>query len=229
MSVFVMGDLHLSFSCDKPMDIFKGWENHAERIEKNWNAVVEEDDTVVIPGDISWAMSLESAKADFEFINSLNGTKIISKGNHDYWWGTMNKMNAFINENGFSSIHFLHNNAYLANGIAIAGTRGWFYDDTAEFDKKVIAREAGRLRASLEEAKLLDGELTVFLHYPPISSARRCEELLSVIKEYGVKRCFFGHLHGFVSPEDALIESDGTVFRLVSADKLGFCPKLITV
>lgn len=229
MSVFTIGDLHLSFSSEKPMDIFKGWENHAERIEKAWNAVVKADDTVVVPGDISWAMSLEGAKEDFRFINSLNGTKIIGKGNHDYWWGTMNKMNAFLEENGFSSIHILHNNAYFADGIAIAGTRGWFYDDTAEFDKKVIAREAGRLKASLEAARLFGGETVVFLHYPPISASRRCEELLGVIKEYEVKYCFFGHLHGFVPNEDSLIESDGTVFRLVSADKLGFCPKLVCI
>lgn len=227
MAVFAIGDLHLSFSSDKPMDIFKGWENHAERIKANWNSVVNEDDTVVVPGDISWAMSLEGAKKDFEFIEALNGNKIILKGNHDYWWGTMNKMNLFLSENGFSSVRILHNNAFKAGNIAVAGTRGWFYDDTAPLDKKVIAREAGRLRASLAEAVKLGGEPVVFLHYPPISSAARCEELLAVIAEYGVKRCFFGHLHGFVAQSDALIESDGTVFKLVSADKLGFCPKLI--
>lgn len=229
MSVFAIGDLHLSFSCDKPMDVFKGWENHAERIKKNWNAVVGESDTVIVPGDISWAMSLDEAKKDFEFIEALNGKKIILKGNHDYWWNTLNKMNTFLKENGFSSVSILHNNAYSADGLAIAGTRGWFYDDTAELDKKVIAREAGRLRLSLEAAKKLEGELAVFLHYPPVSSTGRCEELLAVIKEYGVKNCFFGHLHGYVSPADALIEADGTVFKLVSADKIGFCPKLICI
>lgn len=229
MSVFAIGDLHLSFSCDKPMDVFKGWENHAERIKKNWNAVVGESDTVIVPGDISWAMSLNEAKKDFEFIEALNGKKIILKGNHDYWWNTANKMNAFLKENGFASVSILHNNAYFVEGLAVAGTRGWFYDDTAPLDKKVIAREAGRLRLSLEAAKKLDGELTVFLHYPPISSAGRCEELLAVIKEYGIKKCFFGHLHGYVSPADAFIESDGTVFKLVSADKIDFCPKLICI
>lgn len=229
MAVFTIGDLHLSFSSDKPMDIFKGWENHAQRLLNNWNAVVGENDTVIIPGDISWAMSLEGAKKDFEFIESLNGKKIISKGNHDYWWNTMSKMNAFLKENGFSSISILHNNAYLAEGLAVAGTRGWFYDDSSDADKIVIAREAGRLKRSIEEAEKLGGEIVVFLHYPPISSTQRCDELLDVINSHNIKRCFFGHLHGFVSPADAFIERDGVTYRLISADKLSFCPKLISV
>lgn len=229
MAIFTIGDLHLSFSADKPMDIFKGWENHAQRLFNNWNAVVSKDDTVIVPGDISWAMSLEGAKKDFEFIELLNGKKIISKGNHDYWWNTMSKMNAFLKENSFSSISILHNNAYFAEGIAIAGTRGWFYDDSDEADKKVIAREAGRLLCSIKEAEKLGGETVVFLHYPPISSTQRCEELLEVINSHNIKRCYFGHLHGYVSPADSLIECDGVTYRLVSADKLSFCPKIISV
>ena len=227
MSLFAIGDPHLSFSCDKPMDIFRGWDDYVARLEKNWNSVVTENDTVVVPGDISWAMGLTNAKKDFEFLNNLNGTKIILKGNHDYWWNTMNKMNSFLSENEFGSIKILHNNSYKIGDFAIAGTRGWFYDDTCEADKKVILREAGRLQTSINEAKKLGGEVIVFLHYPPISATQKCDEILNVILENDIKRCFFGHLHGFVPPENTFIEYDGVKFTLVSADKLNFCPKII--
>lgn len=227
MSLFAIGDPHLSFSCDKPMDIFRGWDDYVARLEKNWNSVVTENDTVVVPGDISWAMGLTNAKKDFEFLNNLNGTKIILKGNHDYWWNTMNKMNSFLSENEFESIKILHNNSYKIGDFAIAGTRGWFYDDTCEADKKVILREAGRLQTSINEAKKLGGEVIVFLHYPPISATQKCDEILNVILENDIKRCFFGHLHGFVPPENTFIEYEGVKFTLVSADKLNFCPKII--
>lgn len=229
MSLFAIADTHLSFGTDKPMDTFEGWSNYTQRLKENWNKIVDDKDYVVIAGDISWAMSFSELEADFDYINKLNGKKIILKGNHDYWWNTMSKMNAFLKENSFSSISILHNNAYFAEGIAIAGTRGWFCDDSAEADKKVIAREAGRLLCSIKEAEKFGGETVVFLHYPPISSTQRCEELLEVINSQNIKRCYFGHLHGYVSPADSLIECDGVTYRLVSADKLSFCPKLISV
>ena len=227
MSLFAIGDPHLSFSCDKPMDIFKGWDDYVSRLEKNWNSVVTENDTVVLPGDISWAMGLETAKKDFEFINNLNGNKIILKGNHDYWWNTMNKMNGFLKENEFDSIKILHNNSYKIGDFSVAGTRGWFYDDTCEADKKVLLREAGRLQLSINEAKKLGGEVIVFLHYPPVSASQRCDEIFNVLLENDIKRCYFGHLHGFVAPENASLEVEGIKFTLVSADKLNFCPKII--
>lgn len=227
MALFVIGDTHLSLSCDKPMDIFKGWADYVERIESNWNKIVGENDSVVIPGDISWAMSLQEAVKDFEFLNNLNGTKYILKGNHDYWWNTASKMNKFLEENNFDSIKIIHNNAFSVEGFALAGSRGWFYDDTADADKKVILREAGRLRASLKEAERLGGEIIAFLHYPPLSETQKCEEILAVLGEFSVKRCFFGHLHGFVSPGNAQIDYNGTKFSLVSADYLKFVPRLI--
>ena len=131
MSLFTIGDLHLSLSVDKPMDIFRGWTDYPDRIKKNWNNVVGENDSVVIPGDVSWAMNFDDAKKDFAFLDSLNGTKYILKGNHDYWWNTMSKMTKFLNDNGFDSIKIIHNNAYSVEGFALAGTRGWFYDDSA--------------------------------------------------------------------------------------------------
>lgn len=228
MSLFVIGDTHLSLSVDKPMDIFKGWADYVDRLESNWNKIVSPEDSVVIPGDISWAMGFSDAVEDFRFLHSLNGTKYILKGNHDYWWNTMSKMNKFLDENGFDSIKIIHNNAYSVEGFAIAGSRGWFYDDSAEADKKVILREAGRLRTSLQEASKLEGELIAFLHYPPLSENQRCEEILSVLSEFDVKRCFFGHLHGFVAPQNADITYNGISFKLISADHLGFCPRLIT-
>lgn len=227
MSLFVIGDTHLSLSSDKPMDIFKGWNDYVQRLENNWNRVVGENDSVVIPGDISWAMDFRGAVKDFEFLNSLNGTKYILKGNHDYWWNTMTKMEKFFAENDFNTIKVIHNNSYSVEGFALAGTRGWFYDDSAENDKKVIMREAGRLRLSLEEAKKLGDEILVFLHYPPISENQICEEIMSVIESYDVKRCFFGHLHGRISPQNAKIKYNGIDFNLVSADYLGFLPRYI--
>lgn len=227
MSLFVIGDTHLSLSVDKPMDIFRGWTDYIDKLKNNWNKVVSPEDSVVIPGDISWAMNFNEAVKDFSFLNSLNGTKYILKGNHDYWWNTMSKMNKFLAENNFNTIKIIHNNAYSVEGFAIAGSRGWFYDDTAEADKKVILREAGRLRTSLQEASKLGGELIAFLHYPPISVNQQCEEILSVLKEFPVKRCYFGHLHGFVAPENAKLEWEGIEFNLVSADQLSFVPRLI--
>lgn len=228
MSLFVIGDPHLSFGVDKPMDVFRGWSDYTLRLMNNWNRVVAENDSVVVPGDISWAMNFEQAKSDFEFLDSLNGKKYILKGNHDYWWNTMSKMNAFLDENGFDSIKIIHNNAYSVEGFAIAGTRGWFYDDSAEDTHKVILREAGRLRASLNAARELGGEVIAFLHYPPLNEERRCDELLDVLAQFSVKRCFFGHLHGFVAPGCAKIKDNGISFDLVSADHLAFTPKLIS-
>lgn len=228
MSLFAIGDPHLSLSVNKPMDIFRGWTDYTDRLAKNWNAVVGEGDSVVLPGDISWAMNFEEAKKDFQFLHSLNGTKYILKGNHDYWWNTMSKMTKFLDENNFDSIKIIHNNAYSVEGFAIGGTRGWFYDDSEGDINKVILREAGRLRASLKAASELGGEMIAFLHYPPINEVQRCDEILNVLKEFDVKRCYFGHLHGFVAPGCAKIESDGISFNLVSADFLGFTPRLIT-
>ena len=146
MSIFAIGDTHLSFSTDKPMNIFKGWDDYVERLTKNWHALVAPSDTVVLMGDISWAMSLEQAKADFAYLDALPGQKIILKGNHDYWWNTRRKMEAFFENYGFSTLHILHNNAYRVGDFSICGTRGWFYDDTQSEPDKVMLREVQRLK-----------------------------------------------------------------------------------
>ena len=157
MSLFAIADLHLSLGTDKPMDIFGGWSDYVTKLETNWQNKVRPEDTVVIPGDISWGMNFEQSKKDFEFINKLNGRKIISKGNHDYWWNTKNKMDKFFAENGFDTINILHNNHYSYEGYGICGTRGWISDNGEPADQKVLAREAGRLALSIESAQKAGG------------------------------------------------------------------------
>ena len=226
MSLFAIGDTHLSIGSDKPMDVFRGWDNHVERLKKNWNAVVSEKDTVVISGDISWAMKLEECYPDFDFINRLTGKKIFIKGNHDYWWQTMNKMNNFLKSSGFDTISILFNNSFRLGEYSVCGTRGWYYD-SPESDKKVILRERQRLIRSVEAGLEAGGEPIVFLHYPPLFEGKICEEIYSVLTEYGIKRCFFGHIHGDTTGRYDNFVSDGIKFSLISGDRLKFCPKLI--
>lgn len=228
MSLYVLGDLHLSFGTDKPMDIFKGWDSHVDKLTENWNGLVSEDDTVVINGDISWAMSLENTEKDFSFINSeLNGSKIFIKGNHDYWWNTKSKMDAFLLEKGFDKIRILNNNAYLAGNIAVCGTRGWINDDSAPFDAKLLNREAGRLEMSVLEGKKLGGEPVAFLHYPPIFGAEKNYYMLDVMKKYGITRCYYGHVHGAAVKKAFNGEYDGVSFRITSCDCVNFTPILV--
>ncbi len=228
MSIFVIGDTHLSFSTDKPMNIFKGWDDYEFRLKNNWQKLVTENDTVVITGDISWGMSLEESEKDFEFLHNLNGKKIILKGNHDYWWNTAAKMNRFLAEKGFDSIEFLHNNAFRVENTAIAGTRGWFFDAEKENIDKVLARECERLQRSIDTAKELGGEIAVFLHYPPVSMHGTCEPILNVLLQNNIKRCYYGHLHGGAIKGALNGEKYGIEFRLVSADYLEFCPLYIS-
>lgn len=227
MSLFAIGDTHLSFGTDKPMDIFGGWNDYVDRLERNWRAVVSREDTVVIPGDISWGMSLEEALPDFRFLDSLPGEKIIMKGNHDYWWSTMKKLNALLSQNRIGSIHMLNNNAFRVGDVAVCGTRGWFYDAQTGADKKVILREALRLKMSIDAARELGGEPVVFLHYPPITNDAQCRELMEVLVGEGIKRCYYGHLHGESTRFAFNSEHEGVKFTLVSGDYLSFCPKLI--
>lgn len=228
MSLFVIADLHLSLGADKPMDVFRGWEDYVSRVEENWRRVVRPEDTVVIAGDISWAMKLEDTLADFSFLHSLPGEKILLKGNHDYWWSTRNKMDSFFVKNGFSDLHILHNDAYRVGDSAICGTRGWLYNSETEEDKKIVSREAGRLIASIDAAKKLGGRLIAFLHYPPVYDAMECRELLDILVENGISDCWFGHIHGQYAARKAPVgEYRGVHMHLVSCDFVKFCPVLI--
>lgn len=223
--LYTIGDLHLSLGTDKPMDIFPGWNNHIERLESSWNSMITDEDTVVLIGDHSWALRLEDSYKDLEFIHSrLKGKKILVKGNHDLWWGTMNKVTKFVESNGFDSIKFLFNNAFLVEGIAICGTRGWIRENGEQPDIKVLNREAGRLEASVKEAIKLGGEPIAFIHYPPIYRAEENVHLTDVLQRYGIKRCYYGHLHG-ASMRGALNgEQCGITYQLVSADSVDFTP-----
>ena len=232
MSLFTTADLHLSLGSSKPMDIFKGWENSQQRIKKNWNETVKSEDTVVIIGDVSWAMKLSDAILDFTFINDLNGNKIIIKGNHDYWWTTVKKMEEFLCQNNLSTIKILNNNCYEVGKFFIAGSRGWFYDAPKE-DEKTLLREAGRIRASIESAEKMNTEneqqkeIIVFLHYPPIYNNYECEEILNVLLEKNIKTCYYGHIHGEGAKWALNSQKHGINFKLVSCDTTNFTPIII--
>lgn len=225
MAVYTIGDLHLSLGGEKPMDIFAGWGNYTARLTENWHNIVAPQDTVVIVGDVSWAMTLEQAVTDFAFINELPGSKIIVKGNHDYWWSTMKKMAGWAQDNGFDTIRFLFNNAYVVEGLGICGTRSWFYDETEYENDKVFARELGRFKASIAALDRTQcRNIAAFLHYPPIYRDNIVQDIITMLKDNGIARCYYGHLHG-ASIEYAFNGVyEGIDFRLVSADNLKFAP-----
>lgn len=224
MALYAIGDLHLCLGAPKPMDIFGGaWVGYMDKLKEGLS-VVGSEDTLVLMGDLSWALGLEDAKADFSWINEIPGRKIILKGNHDYWWSTVRKFEAFCQENGFENFHILHNNHFEYDGIAICGTRGWFFEEErcGEHDEKVFRRELQRLEVSLQSA----GELPklVFLHYPPRYKGYECPEILELLRKYEVRNCFYGHLHG---PSHSLAMEgmwDGVSFKLLAADRLDFKP-----
>ena len=227
MALFVLGDTHLSLGGAKPMDVFPGWEGYVEKLEANWRRLVKPEDTVVLAGDISWSMRLADTRKDFAFLNGLPGRKLIMKGNHDYWWSTANKMNEFFRAEGFDTLRLLHNNSYTVEGYALCGTRGWLFDADEPHDEKVMNREIGRLRLSLDAAEP-GREKLVFLHYPPVYTGADAPEIVAVLKEYGVRRCFYAHLHGKAIRFAVQGEVDGIRYKLVSADGLHFCPYKIT-
>ena len=228
MSLFAIGDLHLSLGEDKPMDIFAGWDNYVQRLEENWRSLVTDDDTVVIAGDISWAMKLEEAVTDFTFIDKLPGKKILLKGNHDYWWGTKSKIEKLLADNGLSTISILFNNAYACGEYAVCGTRGWFLENDTPEDIKVLNREVGRLKTSIEAALKTEKEPVVFLHYPPYYRGIECKEIMDVLISYGIKRCYYGHIHGRQNFGLAYEgEYKGVNLKLISCDRVRFMPVLV--
>ena len=224
MALYAIGDLHLCLGAPKPMDIFGGaWVGYMEKLKEGMSILTEQD-TIVLLGDLSWALDLEEATEDFTWIDRLPGKKIILKGNHDYWWSTAAKFEKFCAANNFHDMHVLNNNCFEYGDIAICGTRGWFFEEnrSGEHDEKVFKRELCRLEASLKAAG--EKNKIVFLHYPPRYKGYECTEILELLKAYGVRQCFYGHLHG---PSHALAQEgqwDGIDFKLVAADKLQFIP-----
>ena len=224
MALYTIGDLHLSLNGDKPMDRFgEVWRDHPQQLIEGFRTVGDNDLTVLC-GDLSWAMSLAQAEEDFRFVQQLPGKKLILKGNHDYWWSTATKAYKFFAEHGFESIEILHNNAYVYDGYALCGTRGWFFEEDhgTEHDRKMMLREVQRLEMSLKAGG--DREKIVFLHYPPVFQNYRCEEILQLLQKYNVKRCYYGHIHGKGCPLAFNGWIGCTKFQLVSADWIKFQP-----
>ncbi len=236
MSLFVLADLHLSSDGAKSMEVFGNrWKDYMQKIQKNWCAVVEPEDTVIVPGDISWGLKLEDAVEDLRFLDALPGQKLIGKGNHDFWWSTAAKMKAMMEKEGLTTLKMLYNNAYLLEDCIVSGTRGWFVEEAQQHTVgdtdylRIVNREVIRLRLGLDAAKKLQEEdgrglpILVFLHFPPVWNGFVCEEIVSVLREYGIKDCYFGHIHGaYHLPRS--FEHEGISFTLCAADALNFAP-----
>jgi len=239
MPVFVIADTHLSLSVDKSMELFKGrWCGYVDKLEKNWNDAVNHSDSVIIAGDISWGSDFNECEKDFAFINNnLNGFKYIIKGNHDYWWNTITKMNNWLEDKNFGKIKIVHNNAYLCEDIIICGTRGWFVggDDDGGgvseeemFNQKILKREVNRLDMSIQAARKIqkenqDCEITAFIHYPPVYGNYVCDEIVNLLEREEIKRCYFGHIHN-VNEFKIRKTYKNINFEIVSADFLKFTP-----
>lgn len=224
MALYAIGDLHLCLGAPKPMDIFGGaWVGYLEKLERGIQKITDQDTTVLL-GDLSWALDLNEAKADFGWIDRIPGRKIILKGNHDYWWSTAAKFYKFCNEHGFSDQWILNNNHYEYENWAICGTRGWFYEEerSSDHDGKIFRRELLRLEASLKSAG--DKPKLVFLHYPPKYKGYECTEILELFEKYEVRQCYYGHLHG--ASHNLALEGmwNGVEYHLVAADRINFTP-----
>ena len=219
MAIFALSDLHLPLGINKPMDVFGvRWDNYVERIEYEWKNRVGEEDFVIINGDFSWATYLSESLADFKFLESLPGKKLLSKGNHDYWWETLTKMNEFLSINDIKSVTFMQNNAVLCDDVAVCGAKGWLSPKDKAFkkeDEKIYRRELIRLETSLKEASKLSDTIIAALHYPPDDA------YMEIIKKYNVYKCVYGHLHG-KRAEDFRLNYQNC--ELVSADFLKFAP-----
>ena len=227
MALYAIGDLHLSFEADKPMDVFgKAWTGYVDKLRAGLSKIGLEDTTVLL-GDLSWSMDLEHARADFAFINAIPGRKIILKGNHDYWWTTASKFYKFCAEQDFSELWILNNNCYPFGDFAICGTRGWFFEEEkgSAHDEKILNRELIRLESSLQAAG--EREKICFLHYPPVYRGYRCQPILDLLHRYGVRQCWYGHLHSESHRLAVTGDFEGIDFRLVSADYVNFTPILV--
>lgn len=237
MAIYTIADLHLSINdqTNKSMEVFGSrWNGYVEKLENHWRNTVKPEDTVIIPGDISWALALDEAKQDLCFLDALPGNKLIGKGNHDFWWSTASKIHAFFKENDIHTISLLHNNAYKVENKIICGTRGWFTDDSQQLTvsqtdyNKIVNREVIRLELSLGQGVALQSidepeEILVFLHFPPVWGNFICEEIVATLQKYGVKNCYFGHIHGGYSLPSVLYYNDIRFVR-ISADHLSFLP-----
>lgn len=231
MAIFAISDLHLSLNGEKPMEVFgTHWDNYVVRMEEAWHRLVKPEDLVLIPGDISWAMYLEETVKDFTYLQSLPGQKLLLRGNHDYWWTTLNKMEGFVKEQGFDTLHFLKNTAFIWEDTAICGTRGWTIPHPASEgeDRKIYERERQRLLLSLEAAAAQNPKrILTAMHFPPVEDEQISQGFLDIMAEYGVEECLFGHLHAAAHKFAPQGIYQGIKLRLVACDYLNFVPLLI--
>jgi uncharacterized protein len=244
MAIWAIADLHLSFGvANKKMDVFGNqWVNHAEKIEKAWREVIHHDDLVLIPGDISWALHLKDVRPDLEWIDNLPGTKVMIKGNHDYWWNSLSKVKQILP----ASCHVIQNNSYNRGDVTICGTRLW---DTSEYNfdsiiemqnfpqvkhltesdvseekDKIFRRELGRLEISLQSMNSKAALRIAMIHYPPIGLKLLDSEVSRILEKYCINICVFGHLHN-VNPKLKLFGVHGGInYHLVACDYLQFKP-----
>ena len=239
MSIFAIADLHLSFApdIDKPMDIYgPGWYNHAERLEKNWRHAVTDADTVIIAGDISWALKLEDAKYDLDWVDSLPGHKVLYKGNHDLWWNGITKLNRM-----YDTITFVQNDCFAAESFVICGTRGWITPDNDEFkesDVKIYRRELMRMERSLAAGRAHikglghdtgeEPEMIAVMHFPPVSKTSSFSGFQQLFEDYGIKRVIYGHIHGEDGFKNAIKGTHhGVWYDLISIDYLNCKPFML--
>ena len=238
MAVWTIADLHLAHAVNKPMNKFgRRWTGHTEKIESRWRALVEDGDTVVVPVDISWGMTLDEARDDLAFINRLPGKKLLARGNHDYWWASLAKMRALCEAEGFTTLEFMQNSAHPEENFILAGSRGWYIEQRLQNTpmptdyEKIVARECLRLGMSLDEADQLretnsSAQTLVFLHFPPVFGDFICEPIVETLKSRGIRDCYFGHIHG-VYNVPGNFEHEGIRMHLISADFLDFYPVMV--
>lgn len=232
MAIFCIADTHLSINVPKPMDVFGNrWRDYVEKLERGWNSVVSENDTVVVPGDISWGLNLDEAAEDLLFLSRLKGRKIIGKGNHDLWWQSEKKLKELFESINITNISLLHNNAHRAENVIICGSRGWFYDPKSSPEgtdhEKISAREAIRTELSLKAAQTLDPdgkcEKIAFFHFPPVYKDFVNEGIIELLHRYEIRRCYYGHLHNAYDMPRSF-EYEEIKMSIVSADYLNFVP-----
>lgn len=229
MSIYAISDLHLSFNTNKPMNVF-GWTNYEDKIKEDWINKITDKDLVLLPGDLSWEMKLENTYKDFEYINKLPGKKILLKGNHDYWWNTMSKMEEYLKKMNFNNIHFLYNNSYEFENVIITGTRGWSLTEDDNENKKIRLREAERLKRSIEDGITkygADKEIIVCMHYPPLNKNYTSTEFTEILEKYKVTKCIYGHLHGKAQEEGIIGKRNNIEYIMASCDYTNF--KLIKI
>ena len=226
MQIYAIADLHLSLTAEKPMDVFgEAWRGHAEKLERNWRETVKDEDLVLIPGDISWAMQLNAALPDLSFIGNLPGKKILLKGNHDYWWSAIGRVRSNLPQ----GMRALQNDSIVENGIGICGSRGWLCPGSNNFnaeDQKIYARELDRLSLSLASLPAVETKIAM-LHFPPFTDKEKGTGFTERLEQAGVQIAVYGHLHGEANRYAFEGERNGVFYHCVAADKLDFMPKLI--